>query len=245
MSWGVRFPNITAPTEAGQLQQVKSYLHQLAEQLNWALRTLESGNSSSVVDTNGNAVSGTSESEKAATTFNQIKSLIIKSADIVNAYYEKIDELLKLSGDYTASSDFGKFSEKTNQVINANSANITQLFTNTQEISATLAGLEDSIITVNAYLKTGLLDYADSGAPVYGLEIGQTTTGDDGVDTFTKFSRFTADRLSFYDAHDIEVAYVSDYKLVITNAEIKGTLKLGEYEIDTTDGLAFKYVGRG
>lgn len=39
----IRFPNITGATEAEQIAQIKSYLHQLAEQLNWALSVLESG----------------------------------------------------------------------------------------------------------------------------------------------------------------------------------------------------------
>lgn len=37
----IRFPNITGKTEAEQLAQVKSYLHQLVEQLNWAFNTIE------------------------------------------------------------------------------------------------------------------------------------------------------------------------------------------------------------
>lgn len=37
----IRLPNITAATEAGQLQQIKTYLYQLAQELNWALSQLE------------------------------------------------------------------------------------------------------------------------------------------------------------------------------------------------------------
>lgn len=37
----VRFPNITASSEAEQLQQIKSYLYQLVQELNWALTVLE------------------------------------------------------------------------------------------------------------------------------------------------------------------------------------------------------------
>ena len=76
------------------------------------------------------------------------------------------------------------------------------------------------------------------------MEVGQSNEVN-GENVFDKFSRFTADRLSFYDRNDVEVAYVGDYKLYITNAEITGNLKLGGYLIDTTDGLAFKWIGRG
>ena len=36
-----RLPNITGKTEKEQLQQIKSYLGQLTEQLNWAFEQLE------------------------------------------------------------------------------------------------------------------------------------------------------------------------------------------------------------
>lgn len=38
----LRFPNINGATEAEQLKQIKSYLHQLVQELNWALSVLES-----------------------------------------------------------------------------------------------------------------------------------------------------------------------------------------------------------
>ena len=41
MSENIRYPNITGSTETAQLQQVKSYLHQLVEQLNYALSAVE------------------------------------------------------------------------------------------------------------------------------------------------------------------------------------------------------------
>lgn len=44
----IRLPNITAPTEKEQLMQVKSYLHQLVGELNWALSSIETGNSNTV-----------------------------------------------------------------------------------------------------------------------------------------------------------------------------------------------------
>ena len=41
----IRLPNITANSEREQLLQVNSYLHQLVQELNWALSTIEAGNS--------------------------------------------------------------------------------------------------------------------------------------------------------------------------------------------------------
>ena len=78
---------------------------------------------------------------------------------------------------------------------------------------------------------------------MHGLEIGQTSTID-GEEVFNKFARFTAGRLSFYDQNGYEVAYISDYKIYITHAEVTGSLKIGGYLIDTSKGLTFKWVGR-
>lgn len=43
MSVNLRYPNITALSEKEQLAQIKSYLHQLVEQLNYSLPNLGSG----------------------------------------------------------------------------------------------------------------------------------------------------------------------------------------------------------
>ena len=79
----IRLPNITANTEQGQLLQVKSYLHQLVQELNWALTSIETGKNTQVAkkDASGNAVT----KEEMATTFNELKSLIIKSSATVTA----------------------------------------------------------------------------------------------------------------------------------------------------------------
>jgi hypothetical protein len=88
-----------------------------------------------------------------------------------------------------------------------------------------------------------LLYETEEGVPVYGLEIGQTNSVD-GATVFDKFARFAADRLSFFDSNDVEVAYISDYKLYITNAEISGSLWLsGKFKIYYNGGLAFQWIG--
>ena len=42
MSVELRLPNINSETPEGQLSQIRSYLYQFAEELNWALNTLSS-----------------------------------------------------------------------------------------------------------------------------------------------------------------------------------------------------------
>ena len=237
----IRLPNITATTERDQLVQVKSYLYQLAGQLQWALGNLDTASGNVLVAQPANTGKGSAVKFDEVETFNSIKSLIIKSADIVDAYYETISK--KLEGEYVATSDFGEYKEQTTQDIQANSNGVDALYSNVQTILGAVGTIEDSLIEVDAHINSGLLYYDDAGIPVYGLEIGQRNKVND-VETFNKYARFTSDRLSFYDSNDVEVAYISDYKLYITHAQIV-VLELGAFRIDSTKGFRIKYIGRG
>lgn len=210
----LRLPNITAPDTAGKLNQLQRYLYALVEQLNWELGTASAPATPQTI---------AAPTPAPAETFSSIKSLIIKSADIVQAYSDKITQTLE--GKYVAQSEFGTFSEETAQVLEQTSKEVEQLFSNFQRIESTLIG-------VNAYLRSGLLYYDAGGVPVYGLEVGQQTQVD-GQTVFNKYARFTAGKLSFYDANDNEVAYISDYKLHITNVEVGGTLRQGHFQDST------------
>ena len=241
MSTNIRFPNITGKTEAEQLVQVKSYLHQLVEQLNWALSSIESG-AGTVATTASNT--GSSGSEADYTSFNELKSLIIKTADTVNYHYEKVTK--KLESQYVARSDFGEYAEEASMEVTALATSIESFFTDMQQIITDIETLEHSMIDANAHIKTGLLYYDDKGIPVYGVEVGQRNEVD-GVEVFDKYARFTSDRLSFYDLNDNEVAYISDYKLYTTYVEVKGSLKEGGYVdiVNADGGVVTKWVGFG
>ena len=238
----IRLPNITAPTEREQLIQVRSYLHQLVGELNWALASIESGSSTTPAAKQTSSV-GVSKQEMT-TSYNELRSLIIKSADTVKAYSEAAEE--RYESLYVAQSDFGKYTESASQTIAKNSKSIESFYEDMQEILTDIETLEHSLIKVSANIKSGLLYYDDSGVPMYGVEVGQKTSID-GDEVFRKFARFTADRLSFYDQNDNEVAYISDYKLYITHVEIKGSLKEGGYKDFVTDdgGIVTKWVGTG
>lgn len=210
----LRLPNLTATDTAGKLNQLQRYLYALVEQLNWELGTASAPATPQTI---------AAPTPAPAETFSSIKSLIIKSADIVQAYGDKITQTL--AGKYVAQSEFGTFTEETVQVLEQTSKEVEQLFSNLQRIESTLIG-------VNAYLRSGLLYYDAGGVPVYGLEVGQQTQVD-GQTVFNKYARFTAGKLSFYDANDNEVAYISDYKLHITNVEVGGTYRQGHFQDST------------
>ena len=138
MSIEIRLPNITGTTEKEQLSQVKSYLYQLAQQLQWAIGYIGTSNGAdtSVTKASNSSQVGLPSGVVAQSTFNAIKPLIINSAEIVNAYYEAINQ--KLEGEYVAVSDFGTYSEKTAQEIEANSTGIESLYSNVQFLLAKL-----------------------------------------------------------------------------------------------------------
>lgn len=241
----IRLPKIDGKTQEQQMVQMRSYLYQLAEQLNWALSTIETSNSTSLSKSEAASAVAAEGEDNAKKTFNQVKSLIIKSAEIVNAYYEEINK--KLVSEYEAYSDFGDFMEYATGEFTATSTEIAQIYTNIQEIISNVSDIENTTISVTAHINSGLLYTDDSGVPIYGLEIGQRTE-ENGVETFNKYARFTANKLAFFDQNGKEVAYISDRKLYITDVEIIGTFREGGFKdvVNVTNGeVVTKWVGIG
>ena len=236
----IRYPNIVGATEAQKLEQMKSYLHQLADELNYHLDN-NASNLASGYQSTTNAAATPVKKDNAVSNFNDIKALIIKSADIVNAYYDVISK--KLEGVYVAESDFGTYAQQTSQDILANSTNIESIFSNIQAILSSVEGIESSLIEVDAHIKAGHLYDAKDGTPVYGLEVGQRTEVD-GVEVFNKYAQFTSDRLSFYDQNGTEVAYISDRKLYITTVEIGFSFIMGGFvdEVQPDRSIVTKWV---
>lgn len=250
----IRYPNITGQTPDEQLRQLKSYLYQLVEQLNMQEG---SGNNPSVASGASSLYTrepsgGAAEPEIApVSTFNQIKNLIIKSADIVNAYYTEINR--HLEGQYVAESDFGTYKERISQEIKENADSIDRDFNSLQEISGEL----EQMIKASAYVRQGLLftvgverleeelgqNIAD-GTPVYGVEVGQTVT-QDGMEIFHKFARFTAYGMTLYDNNGNLSAYITDNRLNIPNAVVKNSLTRGGFvETINADGSSVeRWVG--
>lgn len=183
----IRYPNITGKTDAQKLEQIKSYLHQLVGELNYQLKQGEVvdavGNYASSV--NGGAVS--SRKTDPISTFNDIKSLIINSVDIINAYYDEISK--RLEGVYATKSEFSTYTEQNNTSIQTIVSNMEQIAESIQHLTSALETLEQYQSDMNAHINTDLL--GDDGEPVYGLEIGQRTE----AGGFDKFARFTSNGL--------------------------------------------------
>lgn len=266
MPLDIRLPNIDSNTVAGQIAQMRSYMYQMVEQLNWALSTLETGTQEAVATVLKSSSANSPDPDKALSTFNSIKSLIIKSADIIDAYSEEIKT--NLSGEYVAQSEYGTYTQKTDAAIEQNSQRLSTIYTNLQSIESAVDEISSIVLSTYAYINSGELYTDGDGFPVYGLEVGQRNTYTDDetgeeVETFDKFAQFTASGVYLYNqGSDEPCAYFSNQTTHITDGEVNGTilhvdnaeingqlwartatipgsLFLGGFELDTSDGIAF------
>ena len=252
----IRLPNITATTEDGKLQQVQSYMYQLVEQLNWALNNIDSiSNTQAQAPAKAGTTAPTAQEDEAAGNFNSIKGFIIKSAEIVNAYYEEISK--KLEGLYVAEANFpegsAKYIEKTSAETTANSTNITTLFRNTQTISSNVSSINNvlkpgedctTILGASAWVDIGVIDHDDKGFPIYGMEIGQVNE-ENGVEVYRRFAQYRSDGVHLFDQNGTEVVELSSSRMIIkTSAEFQGSIKHGGFiDIVQTDGsIVTKWV---
>lgn len=251
----IRYPNIIGKTDAQKLEQMKSYLHQLADELNYQLD--HSGNLMSGFPSTANEVANPIKKDNAVSNFNDIKALIIKSADIVNAYYDEINERLK--GVYVAEATFpsgsATFVEETENNIKKTSDGIELLLASNSEIKSNIDGINEYVKDTKANIKAGKLyiageeetaldDKIPDGSPVIGVQIGQVTTVN-GEEVFNKYARFTSFGMILYDENGNETAYVLENKMHIPNAKISKSLVTGGFvdEVDGNGGIVTKWVG--
>lgn len=112
MKVDLRLPSITSGTPDSQMSQIKSYLYQLVEQLNYSLNQIENGGDSAVAESPSASKSyfPSGQSGDIINTFNAMKTLIIKSTDIINAYYEEISKRLK--GSLNTTDEFMIYSDR-------------------------------------------------------------------------------------------------------------------------------------
>lgn len=230
----IRLPELSGGSETEQLRRLQSYVFTLAQQLQFAFDSVSREQEQAAKD-----IANVAEKKEKTPmeTFSAIKALIIKSADIVERYSEEIQS--QLDGLYVAESEYGTFTQQTRQQIRENAEGIARSFTNLQQVQSRVEGVASALLGVEAYIRTGLLYYTEEEVPVYGVEIGQQEAVNGAV-TFRKFARLAADRLSFFDSNDVEVAYISDERLHVTAAELHrasisrlqtSKIELGEYTL--------------
>ena len=225
-SMTLAYPSIVGKTSGEQLESMRRYLCTLTDQLN-----LADWSAGAVLQEVSRAIDADSlpdaERKTQLGNFGQLKALIIKTADYAAANSEEFQT--KLSGNYVAVSDFGKYWQEATMTIDGNEFGIRQLYDYAAGIN------NDFTVKSQQYVKTGLL-YYDEATPVYGVGVGniETTVTKDGetvVDkTKNELVTVTPGRVSFWQGGD-EIAYLSAKKLHFpsgtleaTDAKLSGTL---------------------
>lgn len=138
-----RYPFITEKDPAKQLKQIESYLRQLVDKLNTESRS----STGQVVSGNTAGASGQKKpngqnKSPAEATFDEIKSLIIKSSDIVDTLYETYSK--KLDGHYVAQSEYGTFVERSVAEMQASANRISTTLERVEAIGASSGEFQDS-----------------------------------------------------------------------------------------------------
>ena len=230
MSGNIRLPNITGKTVEEQALQMKSYLTQLAGELNWALDNLNGAEGAiggytpyRSVNTGAGGSDVQKKTEELLQNFNDLKGLIIKSADIVNAYYEEINT--RLSGLYVAQSEYGTFVQETNALITQSSTGITQNYENIQLVTGRVTKAEEDIVSTREDL-TGIIASTEASLQE---AISNTETALQGT-----ISQVDSDLRDVIDAQDKALRGVISQ----VDADLEGVISATEERLAGTIGAA-------
>lgn len=244
MQIDIRRPTL-AGSEKDQIRQLYSFIYQLVDQLQYAFDNTESVSPPSASSTqivNQTVISETKPTEiSAQETFNAIKALIIKSADIVDAYYDRFNE--RLRSVYLAQSDFGEYKSTVEAEIEKTAESLTLSQEQLEVLARVFQDRDDAAYVVknSGYVKTGFLSDGE-----YGIEVGQRTENN-GVETFKGSARFTPGAIDFYDDNRIKAAWLSKRRLHAAEVEAVEKQKIGGFvdEVDTLTGdVTTRWVGK-
>lgn len=270
MSINLNPPPILRGDEKAQLMQIRSYLYQMQEQLQFALEQV-------TPETLAKAISEQATTEQLpddtaptlAAAYTKLKSIIIKTAHTIETEMDTL--VTNFESTYLAQSTFGTFQENLSNTITQGADAVVQNYGYDSKLSAVsdnIIGLEGELgginnaleasntdifnikqynITSEQYIKTGLLYFDDDSVPRYGVAVGEKLTtivvnGETVIERSGLAATFTSDRLSFWQ-NEVEVAYISNNQLYIAEVTVLTRLFLGDWVLDRSNGFMIKWVG--
>jgi len=233
-----------------------NYLYQLAEVL--SLRMHEVNQTVTVAVEAAKTGGSEKLTDGKSSEYQALKSLIIKTADVVKiketveGALAELDALeTRLTKEYVASSQFGEYLEQINATISLDSEALSQYYEFVAQLKANVeavsASFDEFRVDTEGYIRTGIVDYDEYGSPVFGMAVGRnlvvTENGDETVIEKKNFrALYTDNRLSFWQ-DEVEVAYMSNRQLYITNVVALDSLQVGKWLVETKNGFAIKWIG--
>ena len=135
MSTNLRYPNITGATEREQLSQIKSFLYQLVDQLNYA------------IPTEGSSSTQTVQAQGAEISYYELRTLIIQGVQKMDEDFKTLSQ--KMTSEYVPktgwSADMDIVTDAEGNVVAAEKKQYTLTEEDKQEIvSLVLAALENA-----------------------------------------------------------------------------------------------------
>lgn len=243
----IELPRLPEGETQEQLQELYSYLYQMADALNNNLAEIGNGNYTDEEMKVVREIVGTDETNPGMPEAESLKTLIIKTAQLIKTEIDAYN--LKLIGTYEAEGKLGRYVRKTRLDVDVTPSGITQNYT-FQDI---IQGLKTYEVNAKNYIKTGYLR-TENNIPIYGVAIGKdiVTFANDGTETYhdgNKVAELTADELSFWQG-GVKVAAYTGTKISFYsgNTEVMyiqgGKIYCnGDLEIET--GKTFKIVSGG
>ena len=216
-------PPILNGTAEDQLKQLYNHLFKVSNQLNEALMTISvdqlAPDVKKVISNGAKAEETTQKNTEA------LKSLIIKSAEVVRSEMEEIRTTLE--SHYTAISEqFGTYQEDIEARFRATATGISQNYDMIQTVQAAEDENATMLRKLNGSIFSGILD---TNTGEIGIAIGYNVTNNDGsLNQANKMATFTADRLTFY-INEIPVAWFGNRVFHITDGEVTGSMRMGNF----------------
>ena len=236
--------NITPPPQLNgdeqmQLTQVYRYLFKLSEQLNAASIALDTQAENASVAIAKAAGIDIKTAAKNDSHYTALVSLVVKTADIVQAQMDKVVTTLKSS--YKAEGEYGELTEDVIRKIEETAKKTLENFIYDAKVTSLTPGEESNFQThLEGFIARGIIGFKDDGrTPIIGIAIGQELLKKKDVvggktyeviDTTANMATYTADKLSFW-IDGVEVAYLSNSELYVTRIIVLDSIKLGGWDL--------------
>ena len=241
--------NIQSPPRVTEISELHNWLYQMVEQLNVALSAVQAQDDMEAQDTE--AGRGTVTTEDLNSQSDQLKALVIKTANTVRVELQK--EIRRMESSYLALSDFGEYREDISREIEETASGTVENYAagiGLKNYIEDSADLKEWQAETSGYIRKGFIYRNEADVPVLGIAIGQNIAAkSETQDGFAELEVsnqnlgfFTSEGLEFY-VNGERVAFFRNDGADMKNATISGRLRIGDWEISHTNGFEIKWIG--